>query len=239
MNDAEKHMNAKPENKRRRARQSGNMMLEFAVVSSTLLFLLAGSVDVGMSLIRSLQASEMVRDANILQVDYAVAPSDGVNLALESTQAVLLRVAPSLGMAQSGTYDPNTSGNGVMILTKIYNVGPIECSVGIGTSFDGTTKTCPNLGSYVIMRRITIGNTSQGTSLFGNPSDTPNSNGNLTDYQVCEDTGNQISGTLPSTISTTVTTDNYTLVSELYVNMSSMTLFHIIDANTLYIRNFS
>lgn len=226
---------------RRGGRQSGNMMLEFAVVAWILVFLLAGCVDVGMTLIRSMQAAELVRSANILQVDDVVAPSDAVDLSLASTQAVLLRIAPSLGLATvSGTtYVANTSGNGVIILTKILNVGPIECSVGIGTSFDGTTGTCPNLGSYVIARRIVIGNTAQGTSVFGNPVDTPNSSGYLTDAQICSDTGNVISTALPTALQSTVGADQYTVVTELFVNTSNMSVFQIVTANNIYMRSFS
>jgi len=220
-------------------RRSGNTILEFAIVVWALLFLLAGSFDVGMTLIRSLQASELVRNASLLQVDDAVNPGDSVDLALASTQAVLLRTAPSLGLAMPSTYAPNPNGNGVVILSKIINVGPLTCSTGVGASFDGTTATCPNLGSYVIERRINIGNTNQGSSTFGNPSDTPNSEGNLTESQICLDTGNQISTALPSYISSAVGADQYTVVSELIVNTTGMSIFNIITANYIYMRNFS
>lgn len=220
-------------------KRRGNMILEFAVVIWILLFLLAGSFDVGMTLIRSLQASELVRNASLLQVDDAVNPGDSVDLALASTQAVLLRTAPSLGLAMPTTYAPNPNGNGVVILSKILNVGPLTCSNGVGSSFDGTTATCPNLGSYVIARRINIGNTSQGSSTFGNPSDTPNSEGNLTALQICMDTGNQITTPLPSYISSAVGADQYTVVSELIVNTAGMSIFNILTSNYIYMRNFS
>jgi hypothetical protein len=215
------------------------MILEFALVGWVLVLMLAGTFDVGMALIRSLQASELVREANILQVDDVVAPTDSVDLSLESTQAVLLRTAPSLGLAMPGTYDPNPNGNGVVILSKILNVGPIECSTGIGTGFDGTTNTCPNLGSYVIARRIVIGNASQGTSIYGNPSDTPNASGNLTAAQICLNTGNVIITALPPTVESSVPEDSFAIVSELFVNMTNMSLFKIVTANNIYMRNFS
>lgn len=214
-------------------------MLEFAVVAPALCLLLAGTCDVGMTLIRGLQASEVVREAGLLQVDYLVAPTDSVDLSLTSTQEVLLRTGPSLGMSLSGTYAPDPNGKGVVILSKIMNVGPLECATGVGNGFDGTTATCPNLGSYVIARRITIGNTAQGTSTYGNPSDTPNSSGNLTDAQICLDTGNRVSTALPSYIVSAVTEDQFTLVSEIYVNTSQLNLFTIVNANLIYMRNFS
>jgi len=225
---------------RRAARQSGNMILEFALVTWVLVFLLAGAFDVGMTLIRSLQASTLVSNASILQVEDVVAPANPEDLSLTSTQEVLMRTAPSLGIAKTdGTYAPNPNGNGVVILSRILNVGPDECSVGIGTSFDGTTNTCPNLGSYVITRRIVFGNTGQGTSLYGNPTDTPNSEGNLTDAEICSDTGDRISSPLPASIQSAVGEDQFTLVTELFVNTSNMTIFPIIQANNIYMRNFS
>ena len=225
----------------RTTRESGSMALEFVAVAWILLFMLAGTVDVGMTLVRSLQASELVRDANILQVDDVVAPADSVDLSLLSTQEVLLRTSPSLGISKTdGTYAPDPNGNGLVVLTKILNVGPQECATGIGTSFDGTTATCPNLGSYVIAKRIQFGNTSQGTSAFGNPIDTPNSSGNLTDAQICKDTGNQVaSGSLPSSLTTALGADQFTMASELFVNLSSLTVFKIVTANNIYFRNFS
>lgn len=224
----------------RQLRQGGSTMLEFAIVIWVLVLLLAGSFDVGMTLIRALQASELVREAGILQVDDIVAPTDSVDLSLTTTQEVLLRTAPALGLAKTdGTYAPNPSGKGLIVLSKIINVGPLECATGVGNSFDGTTKTCTNLGSYVIARRIIIGNTAQGSSAYGSPSDTPNSSGNLTDYQICMDAGNVVSGTLPSYIAATVTADQFTLVSELFVNTSGMNIFAITAADAIYMRNFS
>ncbi len=220
------------------SRARGNMIVEFAAVAWILLFLLAGSFDVGMTLIRSLQASELVRNAAILQVDDVVAPTDSVDLSLLSTQEILLRTAPSLGLGMPTTYAPNPSGTGVVILSKILNVGPIECSTGV-SDFDGTTATCPNLGSYVIARRVVFGNTAQGTSTFGNPSDTPNNEGNLTAAQICLDTGNQISSPLPSYITSTIGEDEFTVVTELFVNTSNMSLFNFATANNIYMRNFS
>jgi hypothetical protein len=188
-----------------------------------------------MTLIRSLQASELVREANILQVDDVVAPSVSVDWSLASTQSVLLRTAPSLGLSNANT----STGNGIVILTKIVNVGPIECSIGIGNAFDGTQATCPNLGSYVISRRISIGNTSVGSSAYGSPSDTPNSSGYLTDAQICSDTGNVIGTALPVNLQSSVGADQYTLVSELFVNTASMGVFQVFTANNIYMRNFS
>ena len=51
---------------RRMKRQRGNSMMEFAAVSWILVFLLAGMFEVGMSLFRALQASDLVRNAVVV-----------------------------------------------------------------------------------------------------------------------------------------------------------------------------
>lgn len=215
-------------------------MLELAVVVWALVLLLGGTFDMGMTMIRSLQASELIREAGILQVDDMVAPTDSVDLSLASTQAVLLRTGPSLGLALTdGTYHANPNGSGVVILSEVINVGPLTCSVGIGNAFDGTSNTCPNLGKYVFYRRIVVGNTAQGSSVYGNPSDTPNSDGWLTEAQICSDAGDTISTALPTNIQTAVPADQFTLVSELYVNTSGLNLFQIVASNLIYMCNFS
>jgi hypothetical protein len=53
------------------------------------------------------------------------------------------------------------------------------------------------------------------------------------------DTGNVVTGTLPSYITASVTADQFTLVSELFVNTSGMNIFAITAANAIYMRNFS
>jgi hypothetical protein len=84
-----------------------------------------------------------------------------------------------------------------------------------------------------------IGNASQGTSIYGNPSDTPNASGNLTAAQICLNTGNVIITALPPTVESSVPEDSFAIVSELFVNMTNMSLFKIVTANNIYMRNFS
>jgi Flp pilus assembly protein TadG len=229
----------------RRPRQRGNVMLEFAVVAWVLVMMLAGCFEVGMAYFRALQASDLVRNANILQVDDVIAPSNGVDLSVLSTQRVLFRTAPSLGLTKSGSADPNPNGNGVVYLSKVLQVGTNTCASGLGAAFDQTNETtkaatCPNYLSYVFGRYIVIGNTSKGSSVLGSPSDTTASDGTLTLAQICKDTGNAIAATTMTKFNIPQpAADQYTLVSELLVDVTSYQVFKIMNVPTIYMRNVS
>jgi hypothetical protein len=228
-----------------RNRERGSIFLEVAVVSWVLIFLLAGAFEVGMTLIRALQASDLIRNASILQVDDVVSPNDGVDLSVLSTQRVLFRTAPNLGLTKAGTSDPDPNGNGVVYLAKVLHVGPLECSTGIGAAFDQTNQstmkaTCPNYDSYVFARYIVIGNTSKGSSVMGHPSDTTASDGTLTASQICSDTGNVISTTTLNSYNIPLPSqDQFTLVSEVFVDVSGYAVFRIMNAPNIYMRNVS
>ena len=214
--------------RRRHANQRGSFLVEFAIIAWTLTLLLAGSFEMGMSLIRANQAGEVVADTNVLMVE-------GVDLTQTQNQQLLMKTASALGMNQSGSWNPSSTGNGVIYASKVYLVGPIECAKGI-TNWNGEESTCPNYGQYVIMQRIVIGNTSVGTSQIGTPTDTPGNGGYLTDAQVCNDSGD-IASLFPALI--TLSPDNYTLVAEVFVNTTNLTVFQIFNMPSIYMRNLS
>jgi hypothetical protein len=209
-------------------RERGSFLMESALVSWTLLFMLMGCFQMGVMLIRAIQAGEVCRNANVLQVR-------GVDLSQSQNQQILLRTGPYLGMNTAGSWTPSTTGSGVVYLSKVYMVGPLECSNGV-SNFDGTISTCPNLGSYVIQMRITIGNTNKGSSVVGNPSDTPGTNGYLTDNQVCTNTAN-VAQHFPAIVS--LAQDQYTWVAEIFADSTNFNLFNMMAAPTIYMRNIS
>ena len=213
---------------RRNRTERGNFILEFAIVAPLLVLLLAGSVDVGLALNRSILAGQVCRNANVLTVR-------GIDLSQSQNQQLLMRTAAGLGMTAAGSWTPSSTGNGVIFLTKVYRVGPLECSLGI-TNWDGNQGSCPNYGQYVIASRISIGNSSRWTSPLGTPATTPQSNGTLPDSAVASNTGNVAQG-FPGIISLSL--DQYTYVSEIYVDTSAYQLFSIVQAPIIYMRNLS
>ena len=204
--------------------------MEMAIVSWLLLYMLIGSFQMGLMLVRAIQAGEVCRNGNVLEVR-------GIDLSQSANQQVLLRTAPSLGINASGGWSASTTGSGLIVLSQVYDVGPLECSAGV-SNFDGTTATCPNLGQYVIRMRISIGNsTAYGPSVIGNPSSTPGSNGFLTDNQVCIMSGNVAASGAASLV--TLSSDQYTWVAEVFADSTAFNIFPLFKAPTIYMRNFS
>jgi hypothetical protein len=210
-------------------RRRGSFLIEMAIVSWVLIYMLAGSFQMGLMLVRGIQAGGLCRNANVLEIR-------NIDLSQSANQQLLLRTAPSLGINTAGAWTPSSTGSGVVILSQVYYVGPLECSTGVA-NFDGTTGTCPNLDQYVIAMRINIGNTGQGSSVVGNPSSTPGSNGFMTANQICTVSGNRAASTFSSII--TLTEDQYTWVSEVYANSSAFNLFSFFQSPTIYMRNLS
>ena len=214
---------------RRRYRgENGNFLLEFAMLAPFLVLLLAGTVDVGMALNRSILAGQVCRNANVLMVR-------GIDLSLSQNQQLVMRTAAGLGLNIPGTNTPNPSGRGVILLTKVLRVGPLECSIGIA-NWNGSPDTCPNYDKYVIANRITVGNGTSWQSKFGNPATTLKSNGDLYDADIAAGTSNVAQG-FPAALALDL--DQYTYISEIYVDTSTYQLFSAVSTPLIYMRNFS
>jgi hypothetical protein len=147
---------------RRNARtERGNTLVEFALVSVFIVPLLMGTVNVGMGLARTIQASQVSRDAGhmfVRQVDFSLA----------GNKQIIVRLAEGTGMTIDG-------GRGVVTLTRVGYVGEADC-LAAGLS----TGECTNLNHPVIKQRLTIGNTSMRASNFGTPpSNLVASDGNI------------------------------------------------------------
>jgi hypothetical protein len=214
-------------------RRKGSFLIEMALVSWVLIYMLAGSFQMGMMLIRAIQAGGLCRNGNVLEIR-------SIDMSQSLNQQLLLRTAPSLGINQSGSWSPNNTATatGLVVLSQVYYVGPLECASGV-SNFDGTTGTCPNLNQYVIAMRINMGNsvTPLGTSVVGNPTSTPQSNGFMTANQICTVSGNRAASGFSSIL--TLTADQYTWVSEVWADSTKFNFFPFLQAPTIYMRNLS
>jgi hypothetical protein len=212
----------------KKRRQKGSFLIEMAICSWVLIYMLVGSFQMGMMLIRAIQAGEVCRNANVLEVR-------GIDLSQSTNQQLLLRTGASLGINTAGAWTPSSTGTGLIVLSQIYDVGPLKCSSGIANY---PTATCPNIGQYVISMRINIGNsTTYGPSILGNPSSTAQTNGFLTDANICSVAGNVASSTATSLV--TLTEDQYTWVAEVFADSKNFNIFPWFQAPTIYMRNFS
>jgi hypothetical protein len=208
--------------------ERGSFMLEFALVAPILVLMLGGTFEFGMALNRAVTASEVIRNANVLTVR-------GIDLSQSQNQQLLIRTGAGLGMNVAGSSTPDPNGNGVVFLTKVLRVGPLECALGI-TNWDGSQSSCPNYGRYVIASRINIGNSTKWHSPLGNPGTAQRSDGTLYDSDLAT-SGTDIAQLFPGLL--TLDYDKYTFVAELFVDISKYQLFTTPVEPVIFMRNLS
>jgi len=135
-------------------RRKGNTVVEFALVSVFLVPLLLGTVNVGLTLGRSIQVNQVCRDAGHMYVRQ-------VDFSKPQNQNVIQRLGDNIGL---NVATPNSS-KGVVVLTKILYMGATDCA-GAGLS----VGSCPNYRTPVITQRIVMGKSALRASDFGTPS---------------------------------------------------------------------
>lgn len=126
--------------------------------------LLLGTVNVGMNLSRSIQVTQVSRDAGHMYVRF-------VDFSLDGNKDIIVRLAQGMNMTRDG-------GNGKVTLSQVMFIGDLECEAG---GLD--PNNCPNNGQPVIVHRIVIGNDSIHTGAVGNPNPALiQSNGDVDNY---------------------------------------------------------
>lgn len=135
---------------RRAEREGGNAIVEFALVATFLVSLLMGTFSIGMTLTRSVQAGVVSRDAGAMFMRY-------VDFTLTENKDILVRLANGMGMTATG-------GRGLVVMTQLTKIGDAQCVAG-----GLTPTTCPNNGQYVVVKRVSVGNTAIYTTTYGNP----------------------------------------------------------------------
>src|SRR5487761_2005260 len=220
--------------------ESGQALLEFAIVTISLTLMFAGAFTVGAYLTKALQVSNVTRSAAVL-MDRAVTDTKAnLNLALTQNQRILIREANGLGMASDTSFDPSSTGNGAIFLSKIVLVGDNECAAGVTPMPSGvppwTTASCPNYGSYVFAYFVKIGNTTRWSSYFGAPPAADvETDGTITAKNIAMDTAAQV-GTATMTAVITLSASQYALISETYADVSSISVFSLFKPPVLYYR---
>lgn len=138
--------------RRDRNRRRGNTMLEFALAMTFLIPLMLGTFTLGVNLLRTIQVTQVCRDAGSMY-------SRSVDFTLPGSQMMLVKMSSGLGMTQTG-------GGGVVMLSKVTYVSNADCTA---QSLAG--NACVNRGKYVFMQRIYIGNKALKSSPFGTPAE--------------------------------------------------------------------
>jgi hypothetical protein len=153
---------------RRRKTQSGQEIIEFALVAILLVPTFLGTFIVGMNLIRSIQCNQMCRDLTDMYIH-------GADFSTYAMQTMAQRLAQGLnlqiGSSFAGNSASNTgnSGNGLVTVTQIMYVGsttdPNCVAVGAGN--------CTNTNSFVFTQQIVFGNgtlANSNTQSLGTPA---------------------------------------------------------------------
>jgi hypothetical protein len=128
----------------------GSELVELALVTTFLLPILYGLVVIGLNLGRSIQTSQLSRDAGHM---YA----RSVDFANVNNQKLLERLAVGLDIKRGG-------GRGVIILSKVMFAARPQCDAA---NLPGTS--CKNENQPVIVHRVVIGNAAASPSAFGTP----------------------------------------------------------------------
>lgn len=136
---------------RKLRRRRGNAVIEFGLCTVFLVPLLLGGVVTGMNLNRSIQGTQVSRDAGHMFVRW-------VDFSLPANQEMVVRLARGLGMTRTG-------GNGVVILSRIMFIGETQCTEG-----NLSLSECTNYNRPVFTQRLVIGNAGLRSSNFGTPS---------------------------------------------------------------------
>jgi Flp pilus assembly protein TadG len=148
----------------RRGSRRGSEVIEFALVVSFLLPFLFGTVVAGLNLGRSVQVTQISRDAGHMY-------SRGVDFSDTADQNLIYRLAQGLSITASG-------GAGVVILSTVTHIGQAQC-----TAASLSAAACTNLNQDVFTHRVVIGNSAARASNFGTPSSTLiDSTGRVSNY---------------------------------------------------------
>lgn len=143
-----------------RRRESGNVMIEFALSSVVAVPLMLGIVFGGITLGRGIQASQIARDtAHMFAKGVDFAKLNCVEGDITScNQHLIVRLAEGTGLTLNG-------GNGVVILSQVTKVFAEDCEAANLSDAD-----CRNKGQAVFLFRTTVGNEGLRSSNFGTPA---------------------------------------------------------------------
>ena len=225
-------------------------MLEFAVVMAFLVPMFAGLVTISMALSKDIQVSSVCRDADMLEVYAVTDPDSGLDLSQTQNQRIIVAEAAGLGMASDAQNDPSSTGNGVVILSQVINVGPAQCAAGVipppsgiptttPPNYGWTSGNCPNYGQYVFSYRIVIGNGTRWSSTVGTPPSTiVNTNGTISAVNIATNT-NDLATNMGTGGIMTLSAGTFAIISEMYADVSYLNLFSLWHTPVLYARSIS
>lgn len=180
---------------RNTSRERGSALIEFLLSSFVWLPLLLGTIFIGINIARSIEVTQICRDAGHMH-------AYGVDFSQPANQAILVQLATGFSITTTG-------GNGVVILSTVEYIGSQQCQAG-----GYRTDNCVNLNQYVFTRRIVIGNSALRPSNYGTPSSSYiDAHGDVSSAGYLADSTSQATG-LPSAL--TLTSGQSAYLAEAY-----------------------
>jgi hypothetical protein len=129
---------------------------------------------VGVNLVRTLQTEQLARDAGHMF-------ARGIDFSASGNQEILVNIGNSLNMSATSGY-----GNAVVILSKLTYVDKATCGIGNAVNSNGQPSGCTNIGKWVFVQRLVVGNSNIHSSTLGNPTGvTQASDGSISASQYC------------------------------------------------------
>ncbi len=138
---------------RRRKTQSGQEIVEFALVTILFMPMFLGAFIVGMNLIRSIQSNQVCRDLDDMYIhggDFSTYPMQ------QEAQRLAQGLNLQIGASFAGNQQSNTgnTGNGLVTVSQIMWIGDSMSTscVAVGAA------NCTNQSSFVYTQQIQFGN---------------------------------------------------------------------------------
>ena len=137
-----------------RDRRNGSAFMELIMSMVVLLPMLVGGASLGINMIRVQQAQQLCRDAGSMYSRF-------VDFTILDNREMLLEMGKGLGINDS-------SGNGVIILSRVTWISANDC-----TAAGYTSDNCTNKNQYVITQRVYMGDKTLRSSSFGTSAWSP------------------------------------------------------------------
>ena len=148
---------------RRKRRQSGHEIMEFALSAILLIPIFLGMFNVGMNLIRSIEVQSVTRDLDDLYIHGADFSSYSYQLLAQTLATGMNLQFPAFTGTPTNTNQASnlgTTGDGIVWVSQVEWIGGTTAPncVAVGAS------NCTNTNSFVFTQRIVFGNSSLTTS---------------------------------------------------------------------------
>lgn len=199
----------------RKRRERGTALVEFVLATGILIVpLFFGVITIGLSLVLANQVTEVCRDTGHM---YAY----GVDFSNSSSQTLVTsQLAQGLGIT-------NTGGNGVIYLSTITYVDGNAC---IASGYLANSGSCPNINSYVVVKRIVIGNSAIQSPTYGPsiPASIIQSNGQIKSSDYLTNSAVQVNS-FSNVI--TLNAGSFAYVCEMFMNPPTGGLWNLFGSN--------